>query len=459
MIKRGKNMRHYIKNQAGAIAIAFALMGPIIVGSAGVALDYAQAYMVKQRLQQAIDASALAAAASSNDATEIENKIEDFFEANYPPEKLGATFDPVVTVTNNQVIVSGQAYYHTTFGQILGFDTIDVDAETAVNRQVQGLEVVLVMDNTGSMSTNNNIGTLRTAATSFVNIMFNNTTDADYIKIGLVPYSTSVNVGPYGLGEDTDGGFYDAAFVNNPHGFDYDESDSSQWQGCVLAADYPDDTLDHEGPWDMYRYCRDGNENLICDTRTQQTCTGKGKKKKCTYTTVARRNPNYICPVTSITPLTSNQENLLSSIETMQANGHTYGNFGMVWGGRVLSPEYPFEEGSSWTHDMWQKAIVMMTDGVNTMHSNYSAYGPTADHDINPGDLNERFAEVCEDLKDKGVTVYTVTFAGGVNENTKNYYRECATTEDQYYDAPSQEDLVAVFEQISRELSNLYLSR
>lgn len=53
-------IRRYLCNLSGAIAIMFALMAPVIVGSAGFALDYAMAYLVQQRLAQAIDASALA---------------------------------------------------------------------------------------------------------------------------------------------------------------------------------------------------------------------------------------------------------------------------------------------------------------------------------------------------------------------------------------------------------------
>ena len=450
-------IRAYIQNTAGAIAIAFAIMTPIIIGAAGMALDYSQAYMVQQRLHQAIDAAALAGAASDTDEDAMRTKILAFFAANYPPEKIGAVIDPVVTIDGNEITVTGNALYNTYFLKIFGIDDISVDAETIVQRQVQGLEVVLVMDNTGSMSTNNNIATLRTAATNFVDILFENTDNPETIKVGLVPYSTSVNVGPYGLGEDPDGAYYDAPFVNNPLNLDYDPSDNYEWHGCVLANDYPDDTTDNEGGWDMYRYCRDGDDNPTCDTRRHRTCSGWGWYRTCTYTYTARNYPNYICPATPIMPLSSVQQDLLDNIDTMQASGHTLGNYGMTWGYRVVSPEYPFEEAADWDNDIWQKAVIMMTDGVNTMHPYYSAYARTSDHDIDASDLNDRFEEVCENMKDDGITIYTITFAGGVNESTKDFYRDCATSEDQYYDAPSQDALIEVFETISRELSNLYI--
>ncbi len=457
-------IRNYISDKTGSIAILFGIMAPLLIGVAGMSLDYSQAYLVKQRLAQALDAAALAAVASATDQATIEQKVQDFFDANYPPEKLGVTFDPTVQLVGDEVIVSGTAQYHTLFLGIIGINTIDVDASTTVLREVQGIEVVLVMDNTGSMSTNNNIGTLRDAASNFVYILYGidtddgeaadpsaldgmATRDTDYIKIGLVPYSGSVNVGPYGLGKDTNGDYYGAAFVNNPHDLDYTTSKNNyDWMGCVMAQDFPDDTTDNTGPWEMYRYCRNaGTDNPNCHGYWHYG-TYYGYKK-----------PNYACPKTPVMPLSTSPTDLKNSIDTMTADGYTHGNYGMVWGYRVLSPEFPFEEATPWTNQYWRKAIVMMTDGVNTIHPYYSAYGRTQDHSLNTNDLNERFEDVCENLKADDVIIYTVTFAGGVNASTKDYYRECATSEDYYFDAPGQEDLIEVFETISRELSNLHI--
>ena len=101
--------RHLVRDMRGSIVMAFALLAPILVGAVGLALDYSAAYLVQQRLQHAVDASALAAAASSDDPAMIEQKVKDFFEANYPPEELGITFDPVVTVEGDSVTVAANA--------------------------------------------------------------------------------------------------------------------------------------------------------------------------------------------------------------------------------------------------------------------------------------------------------------------------------------------------------------
>lgn len=441
-------IQKYIRQTVAAAAVAFAIMAPVVVGAMGMGLDLASAQLVRERLTNTLDAAALAGAGSASDEAAIRQRVLDFFHANFPADELGVTFDPQVVVNGDEIHVYGHAYYSTLFLHILGIDQIDVEAETVVQRNVQGIEVALVMDNTGSMATNNNIGALRTAATNFVNILYDLAEKDAFIRIGLVPYSTSVNVGPYGLGLDHEGGDYGAAFVNNPQNRSYSPGSNHNWGGCVLADDNPLDTQDHEGPWDMYRWCRRVSDDYpICDRYWSNYYR--------TY--LPRRSANNICPRTPIVPLTNDRDLLLDTIDSMQASGHTLGNYGMAWGHRVLSPEYPFEEGAKWDSLYWRKAIVMMTDGVNTMHPTYSAYGRTSDHNIGPNDLNERFAEVCENLKDEDVLIYTITFTSGVSEDTKQFYKNCATSLDNYHDAPTQDDLIDVFEAISRNLSNLHI--
>jgi hypothetical protein len=130
----------------------------------------------------------------------------------------------------------------------------------------------------------------------------------------------------------------------------------------------------------------------------------------------------------------------------------------MAWGARVLSPEAPFEEANDWDNPYWKKAIIMMTDGDNTENGTYSSYWFTAKNNMSVTKFNNRFAETCEDLKDKGVTVYTVTFTSNINSATKDFYRNCASSEDHYFDAPSQSELIETFERIARELSNLHIT-
>lgn len=484
MIKRENILVRYYRDTYAAIIVLFAIMAPLLIGSAGMALDYARAYLVQQRLAQAIDAAALAAAAISSDPATINQKVQEFFDVNYPPEKLGITFDPVVVINGNLVTVTGVARYETTFLSVLGIDELDVGAETVVQREVKGLEVVLVLDNTGSMSTNNNIGKLRQAACEFVEILYG-TYDQDapetdcllrydsyveaqneFVKVGLVPYATSVNVGPYGLGYDDDGNVYDDAFVNNPAGLVY--SNDGDTDMCVTEDDDGTDVEDFSGPWDIYRWCRDeDDDSVVCNYRSNYVCTSyNSSESSCQHWVYtpgakgARKGPGYICPRASILPLTDDMTALKDRINEMQANGNTYGNIGMVWGWRVLSPEAPFTEGVDWDNHAWRKVVVMMTDGDNVYSSPYSAYGVQGTHTVDAAwKLDDRFEEVCQNMdQDDNVTIYTITFdTGGIDASTEQLYEDCAANGGRHEHVTTSDELIDVFRSIAQELSNLHI--
>lgn len=466
---------HYMRHQAGSVAVAFGILLPVVVGSVGVSVDISQAYLVKARLASALDAAALAAAASgSDDESEIQDKVDDFIDANYPDDKIGSTVDVSVSLDGNELTVTATAQLDTSFMGVFGYEELTVDAETVVQREVRGLEVVMVLDNTGSMSSNDNIGTLKTATANFIEILFESVSDPELVRVGLVPYASSVNVGPYGLGVDLDGDDYGEEFVEPPeddvyagyyNGFnpytgnnyeideldlEYDPSLKGQWHGCVLAEEYTLDTEDHLGPWEMYRHDYNGHDYYAGRNSYDGTL---GDLYNAYY------GPNRYCPVQPIVPLTSDEEFLLDSTDNMTASGATLGNFGMVWGWRVISPEEPFIEGSEYDDQDWDKVVLMMTDGVNTMSSVYSAYGRSNEHDVDADDLDDRLEETCGNMKAAGILIYTVTFDDGVDQDTKDLFRDCATTAANWHDAPTQDDLEDVFEQIARELSNLHIKQ
>lgn len=517
-MKKLKNeFRLYFLATSGAVAVVFGLMVPVLVGAVGVSVDIAQSYLVKQRLSHALDAAALAAASmASADENDIEEAVLDFVEVNYPSEKIGVAYDIDAVLNGSELTVTASARLDTAFMKIFGYDHVTVSSETIVQRQVKGLEVVLVLDNTGSMATNDNIGALKDASESFVNILFERADDSDDVRIGIVPYSNSVRVGRYGLGLNPDGTVYGdgTPFVTLPAGVSYtDTHTNSGWYGCVVEHmdtnyqstathqantrghlwrystnwrghgwdpaktnndPYPQDIEDdYAGPWDIYQFgriissgeeCDDFSGNGYANSRCS-ACTGSGGNCAQTYCYCWKSQPNQQCPLAAVLPLTSDQDALLDRIDEMQPEGNTAGNVGMIWGSRLISPEAPFTEGADWDSEYWDKAIVMMTDGDNTIDSNsntgYSYYGPGAKNAMTVDKMNDRFEEVCDDLKseEKDVLIYTITFTSNIDDDTKDYYRRCATDDSKYFDAPSQEELVQVFEKISRELSNLHIKK
>jgi len=508
-------------NIRGSIAILFALMLPVVVGAAGVALDFSQAYLVQQRLSQALDAAALAGAASSTDPDEIEAKILAFFEANYPPEVLGAAFTPVVEVVDNEVRIRGTAEYDTIFVAVLGIDDIEVAAHATVQRQVRGLEVVMVLDNTGSMV--EEIDSLKEAADNFVDIIFDAALEEEDVKIGIVPYSSTVNVGRYGLGLYPNGVTYDDGipFVTQPPGVSYTSNPDSttNWNGCVVehksttndpyntgavhvansrgqlwrsssssSANWkghgwnpastsndpsPNDFTDsHAGPWDIYQYGRVIAQNSKCSDQgsgyTTSRCSScnsssasSSTRDRCntSYCFCWYSDVNRYCPEATVFPLTSEREDLHDHIDLMYPEGATVPSLGMVWGARLLSPEPPFREGSDWGNEHWQKAILFMTDGETAISGDMTGYWAGSKNSIGNATVDTRLKSLCTTLKNDShkVKIYTVIF-GQLNEATQTTYRDCATSPSHYYEALDQDELVEVFEDIARDLANLHIS-
>ena len=211
-----RQMNDYLRHNAGALSVAFAIAMPVVIGAAGVAVDLSMANMVKQRLSNAIDSAALAAAATAggSDAAAITAKVQQFFYQNYPASKIGTTYDLVVGISGDDITVSAKSRYDTTFAKFLGVDELIVSAKTTVTKEILGLEVAMVLDVTGSMSTNNNIGALKTAATNFLNTLCSNSACSSLVKIGIVPFANTVNVGPYGLGKNPSGSTYDLSLIH-----------------------------------------------------------------------------------------------------------------------------------------------------------------------------------------------------------------------------------------------------
>ncbi|MCB1555716.1 MAG: hypothetical protein KDJ15_00200 [Alphaproteobacteria bacterium] len=451
-------MSGFWESDRGGLAIAFAVVLPVLVASVGASVDFAQIYLVRERLSGALDAAALAAAASTSDPDAIEARVSEFFDANYPEDRIGLTYDLEVSVTDNEVHVSAAADYSTVFLRIVGVDTVTVRRETTVQRETMGLEVVLVLDNTGSMRTGGKIAALRAASRNFVDVLFDSAEDPEHVKIGLVPYADTVNIGSYGLGFTPDGEVYDGGqpFVVLPEGWQWDPGSAQytisrqKWMGCVIAYNedgwqrdffdndpYPYDTIDHEGPWEPYLY-----EEL---------------RRRDGQIEVDDSHPNAHCTPLQVLPLTSDQDKLTRIINSMAPGGGTVGNYGMVWGYRLISPEFPFTEGADWDDHTWKKIVVMMTDGENSVGF-YNAYWLSNHNSIRVQQLDERFLEVCENMKEAGIQIYTITFSADA-EGARDLYRDCASSPDFYYHAPSQRDLIDVFEEIARSLSNLHISR
>ncbi len=186
-------------DRRGAALLLFTVFLVPLLAVVAVGIDLSRFLLVKQRLINAADAAALAVGTRPNlTADEANAMAEAFIRAHYRDEGLSHLQSFSVTSSISQVGVTVHAQMETTFLKVLNVATLDVRISTQVARAQRKLEVVLALDNTGSMcqpSCAAKFDKLKVAANELVNLLFGADTVSDTVKVGLVPFSGAVNVG------------------------------------------------------------------------------------------------------------------------------------------------------------------------------------------------------------------------------------------------------------------------
>ncbi|MGL4635996.1 MAG: pilus assembly protein TadG-related protein [Beijerinckiaceae bacterium] len=442
-------LRQFCRNQRGNVVTIFGLSLLPMAVAAGVAVDYSRISGARSSLQAAVDAGVIAAATESNgrSAPELEATVTQFVQNNkgtHPYKNLQMT----VSAANDwTVTANGSACIDLIFAGVLGQSTACFNVEAEAQRGKNHLEVVLVLDNTGSMDTaSDRIGNLRNAAKLLVDILEKAANGNRTVKISLVPFVTAVNV----KGEGFDTAWIDNNGQNPQHGANFDALPGGgrvnhftlfnklglNWKGCVEARPTPyalNDTppsianpstlfVPYFSPDDpgiaaaggnnggSYNnsYLNDATSGSLSDTAKQrslakydvtlpivpaivETATKLGGGQNLTT------GPNRACP-TPILPLTNDFNKLRTNIAAMRHwNGSgTNVSEGLMWGWRVLSPEPPYTAGKPFLDPTVQKVVVLLTDGENVVYgasgtehkSDYGSYGYLASGRFNALDQN-----------------------------------------------------------------------
>ncbi len=498
--KVARSLENFRRDTRGNIAMIFGLAVIPMVTAAGVGIDLSRGYMVKQRLGHALDAAALAVGtATGKTGDELDAIAQSYFDANYPAAELGVPGALTLTVTDGVVSMAATAEVDTAMMNVVGYDTLNVSATTEVTRKITGLEVVMVLDNTGSMGSYGKLSALKTAADDLVDILYGPETSSENLKIGLVPFAAAVNVGT----DYEDSGWIDTTGASSVNGLNFRNGKhamqiygfltNKSWNGCVEARPSPYDIQDTtpdpslgDTLWVPY-FAPDepdnGNDygyyyptNYLNDNTTNNDLQIRQSKNNKYKTNVYSSGPHTNCSTKPITPLTGTKVTVTDAISAMNSTGTTNIPFGMAWGWRVISPTEPFTEGSPYDDEKFQKVIILLTDGENYIgsynnhnKSYYNGYGYVKDGRLGTTsasaaltELNERTAEVCENIKDenpdKPIIIYTITFQL-YDDDIKDIMRNCASDPEKFFDSPSNSVLKQNFQTIANELSELRISK
>lgn len=161
---------------------------------------------------------------------------------------------------------------------------------------------------------------------------------------------------------------------------------------------------------------------------------------------------------------TSDKKGFYDYANKLKADGSTYHDIGMIWGGRLLSPdgifrdnvrEEPNNGGSVSRH------LIFMTDGemapVNTIQSSYGIeYYDKRITTNGSSSLSARhtarFKAVCQAVKAKGIRVWVIAFGEGTSLTTD--LTACAS-DNSAFEAKDAGSLNAAFQEIAKQVGEL----
>ena len=485
-----EEIRRLREEEKGVVLIIFVLVIVPLLLVIAVGIDFSQTLVVKRQLANGVDAAALAIGSQRGliDQTDIDAEAERYIKAHYPDSSIGTltTFTAVRTSNDPRIFevhVTATAEVATNFMKLGGVDTLTVSVDSTVVRQNKELEVVMVLDNSGSMGNGNKMASMKSAANKLVDTLFGDETEPDNIRFGLVPFTGAVNLGvpsstswldtatPASInkqyldlpatitlpvvGETTIGSAFGVLDI-------MDGGLTNNWGGCVRSRYRADAGIDDLDITDTPPTSADP-ETLF----SAYFDPFKGPQVQ-NYIGAVSDKQNSDCPAAAIQPLTNNKNTIKGAISAMSAVGATNIPEALSWGWRVVSPGVPFMEGKAYSDNGVIKAIILLTDGDNAITNSFSSYGKPDNPQVKGNansTLDTKTAQVCNNIKanhdsdstDTDILLYTIVF--DVTSGTiTNLMQNCATTPNRhYFNSPSAEDLDSAFQTIAASLNQLRL--
>ncbi len=475
----GNLLKRFHDDERGVFAVIFGVLALVLVASSGAVVDFVGVQNARGLAQSSLDSATLALHSEINDLTEgeIQSLAQSLLDERMAVLNLSATVETVSVDTNEGTLfMEARFAYPTTFLAMIGISNIHTRIHAEVTSKSLNIEVALVLDSTGSMN-----GRKMTALKNSANLLVTELMpDAENpgISIGLVPFNRYVNIG---MGN------------RNEPGLDIEPNYTWTPAGQQCWNTYPNDNRRCDRRR-VTRTCYNDGVPYSCQRWQYYNCTGsRGERvRQCRpqrtrnfrwFGCMASRHvipldtvdENYLvnpvpgvirhwntCRVTPMTELTSTRQDITNGIRAMRARDATYIPTGLMWGWRLLSPSIPFPNPNAYGGDN-KKIIILMTDGENTISpgTNWTFHDGGNHHThrrSNTAVANAKTIEICGNIKDEEIIVYTIAFE--VSDNAiRTILSDCAGNGGRYFDATDAASLQDAFAEIANDLQSLRLSK
>jgi hypothetical protein len=183
-------LSNFKTSENGNVATFCVLLFTLMVMCGGLAVDLMRFEHTRTALQQTLDRCTLASAALRQTLSP-EAVCRDYVE-----KADLTTYLNSITVSENDgtrsVRAQASGHLDNIFAPLIGYETFPVAAWSGATQSITNIEIVLVLDVSGSMS-GAKIANLKTAAASFVDKVTANNQD-ERVSIAIVPYNAQVNM-------------------------------------------------------------------------------------------------------------------------------------------------------------------------------------------------------------------------------------------------------------------------
>lgn len=200
-----------VRSTGGNVAAMLAAALFPLLALVGGGVDMGRGYLAKVQLQQACDAGVLAARQRLGAAAPVSGEIpgdvastgQRFFNINFRDGVYGTDNREFTMTLQNDFSISGEASVDvpTTLMQVFGHDRMDVSVECSAILNFSNLDVMMVVDTTGSMRLRNpgdslsRLDTVKQTIRNFYAQVEAGKAPGTEIRYGFVPYAANVNVG------------------------------------------------------------------------------------------------------------------------------------------------------------------------------------------------------------------------------------------------------------------------
>ncbi len=210
----GRKLKAFRNDCLGSITQISAVAAIPMFLCAGAAIDTVRINREQVAFDAAVDSAALAIAADDRASlagldsaevtarlAELEEFAKEYMAENYTPQYGSSQeMDVEVTITGAAIDLEAKHSFPTTIMSLTGIDEIELAAHSQIMKAMRPIEMVLVMDTTGSMSSSGKLDGAKTAARNLLSTVYGGSAasvgESEYLRVALVPFAAGVRLNP-----------------------------------------------------------------------------------------------------------------------------------------------------------------------------------------------------------------------------------------------------------------------